>query len=132
MYVSERKQFTIENRYLFVEREIQFMTDVEPISVEVAYALPERQKIIEVLVEPGTTAYVAVCQSKIADFFPGLDIETAKMGLFGQAFGTKGLKPVKEHVLQEGDRVEIYRPLKSDPKEVRRKRAEKAKAEKGD
>ncbi len=104
------------------------MTDIEPIPVEVAYALPEKQKIISFLVEPGTTAYVAALQSKITDFFPGLDIETANMGLFGQAFGTKGLKPAKEHELKPGDRVEIYRPLTADPKEVRRKRAEKNKA----
>ena len=105
------------------------MTDIEPIPVEVAYALPDRQKIIELLVEPGTTAYVAVCRSKITDYFPDLDIENVKMGIFGQALGTKGLKSAKEHVLQEGDRVEIYRPLISDPKEVRKKRAAKAKAE---
>lgn len=106
------------------------MSDIEPILVEVAYALPEKQKIIELLVEPGTTALMAVQQSKITDFFPELDIENAKMGIFGQALGTKGLKPAKDHILQAGDRVEIYRPLISDPKEVRRKRAEKAKAEK--
>ena len=104
------------------------MTDIEPILVEVAYALPDKQKIVSVLVEPGTTAYVAVLQSKITDFFPGLDVENVNMGLFGQAFGTKGLKPVKEHVLQSGDRVEIYRPLTADPKEVRRKRAAKNKS----
>ncbi|VUD41168.1 Persistence and stress-resistance antitoxin PasI [Thalassocella blandensis] len=102
------------------------MTDIEPISVEVAYALPDRQKIITLLVEPGTTAFVAACRSKITDFFPDLELETAKMGIFGQTLGTKGLKPAKEYELQDGDRVEIYRPLISDPKEVRRKRAEKA------
>lgn len=102
------------------------LTDIEPITVEVAYALPDRQKIIELLVEPGTTAYVAVCKSKITDIFPEIDLETAKMGIFGQALGTKGLKPPREYELQPGDRVEIYRPLVSDPKEVRRKRAEKA------
>lgn len=106
------------------------MTDIEPISVEVAFALPDKQKIVELLVEPGTTAYVAVCKSGIAKIFPEIDVETAKMGVFGQALGTKGLKPAKEYVMQAGDRVEIYRPLISDPKEVRRKRAEKAKAEK--
>lgn len=102
------------------------MTDIEPISVEVAYALPDRQKIISLLVEPGTTAFVAACRSKITDFFPDLDLENAKMGIFGQTLGTKGLKPAKEYELRDGDRVEIYRPLISDPKEVRRKRAEKA------
>ncbi len=102
------------------------MSDTEPFCVEVAYALPERQKIIELLVEPGTTAYVAVKKSKIADYFPGLDIESANMGIFGQTLGTKGLKPAREYILQPGDRVEIYRPLLADPKEIRRRRAQKA------
>lgn len=102
------------------------MTDIEPITVEVAYARPDKQKIIELLVEPGTTAYVAACKSRIAEIFPEIDLETAKMGIFGQALGTKGLNPPREYELLPGDRVEIYRPLISDPKEVRRKRAEKA------
>jgi hypothetical protein len=91
--------------------------------VEVAYALPREQKIIELLVEPGTTAYQAVERSGIAKLFPEIDLETAKLGIFGQALGTKGLKPPREHELQAGDRVEIYRPLIADPKEARRKRA---------
>ncbi len=106
------------------------MSDMECIRVEVAYALPEKQKIIELLVDPGTTALLAVKKSRIAEYFPGLDIENTKMGIFGQALGTKGLKSPSEHVLQEGDRVELYRPLIADPKEVRKKRAEKAKQNK--
>lgn len=106
------------------------MTDIETIHVEVAYALPDKQKIITLLVEPGTTAFAAAERSGIVKEFPEIDLETVKMGLFGQALGTKGLKPAREHVLQAGDRVEIYRPLISDPKEVRRKRAEKAKQDK--
>lgn len=105
------------------------MPDTELITVEVAYALPHQQKIIELLVEPGTTAYQAAERSGIDKIFPEIDIATAKMGIFGQALGTKGLKPAREHRLQPGDRVEIYRPLISDPKEVRRKRAEKARRE---
>ena len=63
-------------------------------------------------------------------YLPNLDLENAKMGIFGQALGTKGLKPPKEYEMQPGDRVEIYRPLISDPKEVRRRRAaEKAEKE---
>ena len=104
------------------------MSDIEPIVVEIAYALPEKQKIVEVLVNPGTTALEAARLSKLNDYFPGLDIENAKMGIFGQSLGTKGLKPPAEHILHAGDRVEIYRPLICDPKEVRRKRAEKSKA----
>lgn len=102
------------------------MSDIEPIKVEVAYALPHKQKLIELLVEPGTTAYQAAQKSGIVNFFPGLDLEGATLGLFGQTFGTKGLAKAKDYELQSGDRVEIYRPLIADPKEARRKRAEKA------
>lgn len=107
------------------------MTDIETITVEVAYALPDKQKIIELLVEPGTTAHQAALRSGITEYFPGLDLETAPMGLFGQALGTKGLAKAQQYILQAGDRVEIYRGLISDPKEARRKRAAK-KAEQGD
>jgi putative ubiquitin-RnfH superfamily antitoxin RatB of RatAB toxin-antitoxin module len=103
------------------------MSDIEMIAVEVAYALPEKQKIIALLVKPGTTAIGAVEQSGIVKEFPEIDIETAKMGIFGQALGTKGLAKAPEYRMQPGDRVEIYRPLLADPKEARRRRAEKAK-----
>ncbi|WP_019602194.1 RnfH family protein [Teredinibacter turnerae] len=107
------------------------MTDIEPISVEVAYARADKQQIIGLLVEPGTTAFVAAEKSGIVRVFPEIDLEAANFGIFGQALGTKGLKPAKEHVLNPGDRVEIYRPLIADPKEARRKRAEKAKSAEG-
>lgn len=104
------------------------MADMDLITVEVAYALPHEQKIIELLVEPGTSAYQAAVRSGIAKAFPDLDLEQAKMGIFGQALGTKGLSPPREYQLQHGDRVEIYRPLTIDPKAIRRKRAEKNKS----
>jgi uncharacterized protein len=102
------------------------MADFDLITVEVAYALPHKQKIIALLVEPGTTALQAVQRSKITDFFPDLDLPSAKLGIFGQSLGTKGLASAEQHILHQGDRVEIYRPLLSDPKEARRKRAEKS------
>lgn len=102
------------------------------IPVEVAYALPHKQLILPLEVEPGTTAKQAVVLSGIEAQFPGEDIANARLGLFGQAFGTKGLAEAEEYLLQAGDRVEIYRPLIADPKEVRRKRAEKAKQEADD
>ena len=102
------------------------------IAIEVAYALPQRQKIIPLLVESGTTAYEAVTRSGIAEFFPDLDLENAPLGIFGQALGTKGLASARQYVLQPGDRVEIYRPLTSDPKEARRKRAAKTSASESD
>jgi putative ubiquitin-RnfH superfamily antitoxin RatB of RatAB toxin-antitoxin module len=102
------------------------MADFDLITVEVAYALPHKQKLIALLVEPGTTALEAVARSRIAEHFPELDITVAKMGIFGQSLGTKGLESADKHILHEGDRVEIYRPLTADPKDARRKRAEKA------
>lgn len=101
----------------------------ELITVEVAYALPNKQKIIELKVKPGTTALEAVHMSDIVHHFPEIDPETAAMGIFGQALGTKGLASPREYRLQSRDRVEIYRPLIADPKQVRKQRAEKAKKE---
>lgn len=105
------------------------MTDIETIAVEVAYALPDKQKIIALLVEPGTTALQAVKRSGIGAHFPELDLESVTLGIFGQTLGTKGLAPASQYRLHAGDRVEIYRPLKADPKEARRRRAEKSKDE---
>lgn len=105
------------------------MSDIETIAVEVAYALPDKQKIVSLLVEPGTTALQAVKKSGIVDLFPEIDVENSKMGIFGQSLGTKGLQKAHEHQLKAGDRVEIYRPLIADPKEVRRRRAAKAAGE---
>jgi len=96
------------------------MTEQDTIRVEVAYALPHKQAIIALDVIPGTTALDAVRRSGITDKFEGIDLENAKLGIFG------GLVSPTQ-VLQEGDRVEIYRPLIADPKEVRKARAARAK-----
>ncbi len=98
--------------------------------IEVAYATPEKQKIISLMVKPGITALDAAEMSGIVIDFPEIDLSTAKLGLFGKAFGARGLKAANEYELKPHDRVEIYRPLTADPKEVRRRRAEKAKKEK--
>lgn len=92
----------------------------ETINVEVAYALPEKQVIRAVNVDAGTTIGAAIVQSGIMMDFPELDLENAKVGIFGK------VAPMTT-VLSDGDRVEIYRPLIADPKEVRRKRAEAGK-----
>lgn len=96
------------------------MTAEQTIKVEVAYALPDKQAIVEVEVAPGTTAAEAVQQSNIAAKFDNIDIGNAKLGIFG-----KGV--ANTVVLKAGDRVEVYRPLIADPKEVRKERAAKAK-----
>ena len=105
------------------------MTDIEPILVEVAYALPKKQKLIELLVKPGTTALQAAKQSDICQHFPELDLTCASMGIFGQTLGVKGLADPQSYQLKAGDRIEIYRPLISDPKEVRKRVAARQKAQ---
>ncbi|MBV7435191.1 RnfH family protein [Cardiobacteriaceae bacterium TAE3-ERU3] len=84
--------------------------------VEVAYAEPTRQKIIQFVINEGTTAAQAAARSGIVRFFPGLDLKDAEYGIFSQPCAA-------DHVLRDGDRVEIYRPLIADPKEMRRQRA---------
>lgn len=95
----------------------------EKINVEVAYALPSEQTLIQLAVDPGTTMYDAVQNSGLLNKYPELDLDSTPMGIFGKA----ERKP-KERVLEEGERVEIYRPLIADPKEVRKKRAAEVKA----
>ncbi len=98
------------------------MNEEQTIHVEVAFALPERQAIIPLQVLPGTTALQAAQRSGIAERFEGLDLDNARLGVFGKLV-------TAEQALQEGDRVEIYRPLKADPKEVRKARAARVKEE---
>lgn len=91
------------------------------ILVEVAYALPDDQLIIQLRVPEGTTAEEAVLKSGIIEKFPDIDLAKNKLGIFGKL--TKS-----STALRERDRVEIYRPLIADPKEVRRQRAAEGKA----
>ena len=89
------------------------MTDM--ISVEVAWATPEAQWLVPLQVPAGTTALDAVRASGLIER-AGLDACALKLGVYGKAVaGTHGVRA--------GDRVEIYRPLLADPKEVRRRRA---------
>ncbi len=96
------------------------MTEQDTIKIEVAYALPHKQSIIALEVAATATALEAAKQSGICAQFKEIDLENAKLGIFG------GLVSPTQ-VLQEGDRVEIYRPLIADPKEVRKARAARAK-----
>jgi len=98
----------------------KYMDYAEPFTVEVAYALPRRQLILELRVGAGTTAEQAIRASGILEQFPEIDLKSSKVGIFG--------KPCKlTDTLQNGDRVEIYRPLIADPKEIRKQRAAKGK-----
>ena len=101
------------------------MNVAETINVEVAYALPTEQLILSINVNLGTTAGDAVTQSGMLDKFPDIDLEKNKVGIFGKAVK-------RDAILKAGDRVEIYRPLIADPKEVRRQRAKEGKAKQKD
>lgn len=103
------------------------MQDKRSIQIEVAYALADKQKIIVLEVFEGTTVFEGAIQSGMDKVFPDLDIANSKMGVFGKVVA----KP-QQQVLREGDRIEIYRPLIIDPKEVRKARAAKVKAEKAE
>lgn len=91
------------------------------ITVEVAYALPDEQLIIPIKVQDGTTAEDAIKASGIMGKFPDIDLRINKIGIFGKL--TK-----LDTKLRHLDRVEIYRPLLADPKEVRKQRAADGKA----
>ena len=91
------------------------------INVEVVYALPDRQKLIPLRVSRGTTMYEAAQQSGICGYFPDLDLSRVSMGVFSRVEANP-----KARVLEEGERVEIYRPLVIDPKDNRKARARQA------
>ncbi|UXY52296.1 RnfH family protein [Pseudomonas tohonis] len=93
----------------------------ESIRVEVVCALAERQHLLGLDVASGTTARAAVMASGLAAEFPELDLASCPLGIFGKALANP-----EERVLEEGDRVEVYRPLLADPKEVRKARAARA------
>ena len=89
------------------------------IRVEVAYAMPARQHIVELAMEQGATAADALRQSGILDLYPELGGNNSPLGIHGRV-----LPP--DTLLREGDRVEVYRPLTVDPKAARIDRAAQA------
>lgn len=92
----------------------------ETIPVEVAYARPDRQMIIPLEVPVGTTLKEAIERSRICAHFPEIDLALNKVGIFGKLSKA-------DTVLRPNDRVEIYRQLIADPKEVRKQRAAEGK-----
>ena len=88
----------------------------EEISVEVAYALPQKQEILALKIRSGATVSEAIARSGILRDFPEIDLASARVGIYGRQVNL-------DAVLRDKDRVEIYRPLLADPKEIRRKRA---------
>ena len=86
------------------------------IRVTLALALPERQEVTELEMADGSTVSDAVAAARIAERFPAIEVAKLKFGVW-----SREVSPAT--VLRDADRVEIYRPLKADPKAMRRSRA---------
>jgi uncharacterized protein len=90
-----------------------------PLQIEIAYAEPQRGIVKELRLPPGSCVADALRLAALDPDFSGVDLANSALGIFG--------RPVRrDHPLQAGDRIEIYRPLAADPKEARRARAKQA------
>lgn len=98
------------------------MSENNKIQIEVVYGLPDKQKLLVLYVDDGTTIEEAIQISGIMAFFKEIDLSVNKVGIWNRAAKLNDK-------LNNLDRIEIYRPLLADPKEVRKRRAEKAKDE---
>ena len=92
----------------------------EALRVEVAYARADRQFVVAVEVGAGATLADAIAASGLLGRCPEIDLQTNRVGVFGKLAKL-------DRVLRDGDRVEIYRPLIGDPKEIRRQLAAEGK-----
>jgi len=90
------------------------------VQVEVVYASPARQQICRLTLPDGSNARQAALASRLSESFPELDLSSCALGIFG-----KRLQNPETYLLRASERVEIYRPLLIDPKEIRRRRAAK-------
>ena len=96
------------------------MNDTALLRIEVIYAKPDTQVVVELQLPPGMTVTEAIRRSGLLERFPEIDLEKHGVGIFGELVGLGD-------PLRDGDRVEIYRPLLADPKAIRRERALKRK-----
>ena len=108
----ERNKFMAENT---------IKTNTTKILVEVVYALPEEQTLLALEVDDSVTAEEVINQSGILELYPQIDLAKNKIGLFSKIIKL-------DRQVREKDRIEIYRDLIADPKEVRKKRAAEGKA----
>lgn len=92
------------------------------IQIEVVYGLAHKQKLLSILVCKGVTVEQAIIESGIINLFPEIDLAVNKVGIWNKAVKLS-------QIVADLDRIEVYRPLIADPKEVRKRRAEKAKLE---
>ena len=97
------------------------MTASEEIRIEVAYALLSQQVLLQVLLPRGVTVEDAIHRSGVLVQFPEIDLVRNKVGIFSRLVKL-------DEIVRDKDRIEIYRPLIADPKEVRRQRADAGKS----
>ena len=90
--------------------------DQQIIQVEVVLAMPTRQTLVSLELAADSTVADAISKSKLPESFEDFDLNLETVGIFGR-------KVSADQVLRDGDRVELYRALIADPKEVRRQRA---------
>jgi hypothetical protein len=83
------------------------------VNIDVVFALPDRQELLALNVDTGTTVEAAVALSAISDKFSGVDLSACQAGVWGKVVE-------RDYRLQEGDRLELYRPLQIDPRDARR------------
>lgn len=98
-------------------RILEYVVSGDLLRVSVAFAYPDRQVLLSTDLAEGATLRDAIERSGIREKVPEIDLDTMRVGIFGK------LKDLDDTV-RSGDRVEIYRPLKADPKEARRARAQ--------
>jgi len=94
----------------------------EQLSIEVVYGLPHKQSLISLVVSSNTTVEQAIVQSGVLNLYPDINLSKNKVGIWNRSCKLND-------TLKSGDRIEIYRPLIADPKEIRKLRAQKAKDE---
>jgi putative ubiquitin-RnfH superfamily antitoxin RatB of RatAB toxin-antitoxin module len=97
------------------------MAEAGSLSIEIIYAFPQRQELVRLTLPEGSTAQQAIEASGLLQKYGEIDLKKNKIGIFGKLSRL-------DAVLRDRDRVEIYRPLIADPKEVRKKRADEGKA----
>ncbi|WNC69705.1 RnfH family protein [Thalassotalea nanhaiensis] len=95
---------------------------VEQIAIELVYGLPKQQTLLSLQIDAQSTVEQAIAESGICQKYEEIDLAINKVGIWNRAVKLG-------QIVEDGDRIEIYRPLIADPKEVRKRRAEKAKEE---
>lgn len=92
---------------------------MKKIKVRIIYALPDIQRYFNVELEQGSTVLQAIEKSNLLQYYPELDLHSSKVGVYSNLVSL-------DYVVNDGDRIEIYRPLVADPKALRQKRAMRA------